>query len=96
MTPNEKAKNIIHSASGAADAVALSPIPFADAVNIPNSSMITSSFSVIKEVMEGAVRGAVWAMLRHRFGVALCGKRVGYQVLGRLPAQQSRCRQRSV
>ena len=76
MTPNEKAKNIIHSASGAAGAVALSPIPFTDAtLLVPiQVTMITSLFKAYdQKVMEGAVRGAVWAVAATSFGRGVVG-----------------------
>ena len=72
MTPNEKAKNIIHSASGAAGAVALSPIPFTDAtLLVPiQVTMITSLFKAYdQKVMEGAVRGAVGNALKFIPGI---------------------------
>lgn len=53
MTPKDKAKSIIHSASAAAGSVALSPIPFTDAaLLVPiQVGMITSLFKAYDQKM---------------------------------------------
>ena len=70
MTPKDKAKSIIHSASAAAGSVALSPIPFTDAaLLVPiQVGMITSLFKAYdQKMMQGAIRGAVWAVDAFKF-----------------------------
>ena len=70
MTPKDKAKSIIHSASAAAGSVALSPIPFTDAaLLVPiQVGMITSLFKAYdQKMMQGAIRGAVWAVAATSF-----------------------------
>ncbi|MDH5012237.1 GTPase [Weissella cibaria] len=76
MTPKDKAKNIIHSASAAAGSVALSPIPFTDAaLLVPiQVGMITSLFKAYdQKMMQGAIRGAVWAVAATSFGRGVVG-----------------------
>ncbi|MBZ5941733.1 DUF697 domain-containing protein [Weissella cibaria] len=76
MTPKDKAKSIIHSASAAAGSVALSPIPFTDAaLLVPiQVGMITSLFKAYdQKMMQGAIRGAVWAVAATSFGRGVVG-----------------------
>lgn len=76
MTPKDKAKSIIHSASAAAGSVALSPIPFTDAaLLVPiQVGMITSLFKAYdQKMMQGAIRGAVWAFAATSFGRGVVG-----------------------
>ena len=76
MTSKDKAKSIIHSASAAAGSVALSPIPFTDAaLLVPiQVGMITSLFKAYdQKMMQGAIRGAVWAVAATSFGRGVVG-----------------------
>lgn len=76
MTSKDKAKSIIHSASAAAGSVALSPIPFTDAaLLVPiQVGMITSLFKAYdQKMMQGAIRGAVWAVATTSFGRGVVG-----------------------
>ena len=76
MTPKDKAKSIIHSASAAAGSVALSPIPFTDAaLLVPiQVGMITSLFKAYdQKMMQGAIRGAEWAVAATSFGRGVVG-----------------------
>lgn len=76
MTQKDKAKSIIHSASAVAGSVALSPIPFTDAaLLVPiQVGMITSLFKAYdQKVMQGAIRGAVWAVAATSFGRGVVG-----------------------
>lgn len=76
MTSKDKAKSIIHSALAAAGSVALSPIPFTDAaLLVPiQVGMITSLFKAYdQKMMQGAIRGAVWAVAATSFGRGVVG-----------------------